>query len=45
LWDAVGRFVCEFEVRDEAFMVVELVSGVLDRKTSTVYFHPAFKEG
>jgi putative acetyltransferase len=38
-------FVCEFEVPDEAFMVAELAAGVLDRKTATVHFHPAFKEG
>jgi putative acetyltransferase len=38
-------FVCEFEVRDEAFMVAELVPGVLDRTTATVLFHSAFKEG
>ena len=38
-------FVCEFEVPDEAFMVAELVAGVLDGKTATVHFHPAFKEG
>jgi putative acetyltransferase len=38
-------FVCEFEVPDEAFMVAELVAGVLDGKTATVHFHPAFKGG
>jgi len=38
-------FVCEFEVQDEAFMVAELVAGVLDGKMATVHFHPAFKEG
>ena len=38
-------FVCEFEVPDEAFMVAELVAGVLERKTATVHFHPVFKEG
>jgi putative acetyltransferase len=35
--------VCEFDVPDEAFMVAELVAGVLDREKATVYFHPAFK--
>jgi putative acetyltransferase len=38
-------FVCGFEVQDEAFMVAELKAGVLDGKTATVHFHPAFKEG
>ena len=38
-------FACEFDVPDEAFLVVELVAGVLDGKTATVHFHPAFKEG
>jgi putative acetyltransferase len=38
-------FVCGFEVADEAFMVAELVAGVLDGKMATVHFHPAFKEG
>jgi putative acetyltransferase len=37
--------VCEFEAPDEAFMVAELVSGILEGKTATVYFHPAFKGG
>jgi predicted N-acetyltransferase YhbS len=32
-------------VPDEAFMVAELVAGIRDRKTATVHFHPAFKEG
>jgi len=36
-------FACEFVVPDEAFM--ELAAGVLDGKTATVHFHPAFKEG
>jgi putative acetyltransferase len=35
-------FICEFEVADEAFMVAELADGVLDGKTATVHFHPAF---
>jgi putative acetyltransferase len=38
-------FVCEFDVHDEAFMVAELVDGVLDGKRATVHFHPVFKEG
>ena len=38
-------FVCEFEVPDEAFMVAELVAGILEGKTATVHFHPVFKEG
>ena len=38
-------FVCEFEVPEDAFMVTELVAGILDGKTATVHFHPAFKEG
>ena len=38
-------FVCEFEVPSEAFMVAELVQGVLDRKRATVHFHPAFRAG
>ncbi len=38
-------FVCEFEVPEDAFMVTELVAGILDGKTATVHFHPAFMEG
>jgi putative acetyltransferase len=38
-------FACEFDVPDEAFMVAELVAGVLDGKTATVHFHRAFKDG
>ncbi len=38
-------FACEFDVPDEVFMVAELAAGVLDGKTATVTFHPAFKEG
>jgi putative acetyltransferase len=38
-------FTCEFEVPDDAFMVAELTAGVLDGKTGTVHFHPAFKGG
>ena len=38
-------FVCEFEVPDEAFMVTELVPGILDTEPATVRFHAAFKEG
>ena len=38
-------FVCEFEVPNEAFMVAELVAGVLHRKPATVHFHSVFKVG
>lgn len=38
-------FVCEFEVPDDAFMVTELVAGILHTESATVHFHPAFKEG
>ena len=33
---------CEFEVRDEAFMALELVAGALREKAGTVFFHQAF---
>ncbi len=33
---------CEFSVPDEAFMVLELESGALDRYTGTVKYRPAF---
>jgi putative acetyltransferase len=34
---------CEFEVDDDAFMVVEVVPAALKGTTGTVYFHEAFK--
>ena len=35
---------CEFEVPDEAFMVLELVPGVLAQRGGTVVYHEAFRE-
>jgi putative acetyltransferase len=37
-------FTCEFNVRDDAFMVIELVRGRLERRAGTVHFHEAFKD-
>lgn len=34
---------CEFEVPDEAFMVLELVPGALRGRTGQVFFHEAFR--
>ena len=42
---SIVGFACEFNVPDEAFMVVELAAGGLHGKTATVHFHPAFNEG
>ena len=35
---------CEFDVPDDAFMVIELVAGALSGRRATVHFHPAFRE-
>lgn len=35
---------CEYEAPEEAFMLVELVSGYLRGATGTVQFHPAFRD-
>ena len=37
-------FACEFDVSDDAFMVIELLAGALRGRAATVSFHPAFKE-
>jgi putative acetyltransferase len=37
-------FACEFDVADDAFMMIELAAGALRGRTATVHFHPAFKE-
>jgi putative acetyltransferase len=34
---------CEFEVPDDAFMAIELISGALREIAGTVYFHDAFR--
>ena len=34
---------CEFEVADDAFMVVELVPGSVGGRTGTLHFHEAFQ--
>ena len=33
---------CQFDVPEDAFMVVELVAGALRNKRGTVYYHPLF---
>lgn len=33
---------CQFDVPDEAFMVLELMPGALKNKRGTVYYHPLF---
>lgn len=33
---------CEYDVPDEAFMVLELVPGTLKKYSGVVYYHPAF---
>ena len=35
---------CEFEVPDEAWMILELREGALERIQGTVFFQPEFKE-
>ena len=40
---SVAGIGCEFDVADEAFMVVELVPGSLKGRTGTVRFHEALK--
>jgi putative acetyltransferase len=37
-------FMCEFDVPDDAFMVIELVRGRLEARAGTVHFHDAFKD-
>ena len=41
---STSGIVCEFDVDDEAFMVVELVADALKGITGTVYFHEAFRD-
>jgi putative acetyltransferase len=36
-------FTCEFNVRDEVFMAVELIPGALTNRSGTVHFHEAFR--
>jgi putative acetyltransferase len=36
-------FECEFDVPDDAFMVVELLPGALAGRSGTVHFHGAFR--
>lgn len=36
-------FNCEFDVPDEAFMILELVPGKLAGRSGTVHFHEAFR--